>query len=149
MNCINIKHTKCDVSTIRSSICADLINPGNRVSLARSLLLVLSWCTRIPHRTSISIVPNLTALEACRACLLSCRPHRGASGGSLMSVMRLWSPLWSILSWTWSTSLTSWGTLRRNVARSNTAATLSLCNGLPLQITQLNTLVFNSMSLIK
>jgi hypothetical protein len=26
-------------------------------------------------------MPNLTALEACRACLLSCRPRRGASGG--------------------------------------------------------------------
>jgi hypothetical protein len=25
-------------------------------------------------------VPNLIALEACRTCLLSCRPRRGASG---------------------------------------------------------------------
>jgi hypothetical protein len=31
-------------------------------------------------------MPNLTALKACRACLLSCRPRWGASGGSLMSV---------------------------------------------------------------
>jgi hypothetical protein len=40
------------------------------------------------------------------------------------------------------------GTLMRNVAGTNTAATLSLCNGLPLQISQLNMLVFNSESFI-
>jgi hypothetical protein len=31
-------------------------------------------------------MPNMTALEACRACLLSCRPRWGASGDSLTSV---------------------------------------------------------------
>jgi hypothetical protein len=36
-----------------------------------------------------------------------------------------------------------------HVARTNTAATLPLGNGLPLQISQLNTLVFNSKSLIQ
>jgi hypothetical protein len=126
MNCINVKHTKCDVSTIRSSICADLINPGYRISLARSLLLVLSWCTRIPYRTSISIVPNLTTLEACRAYLLSYRSCQGASGSSLTSGRCPWRPLWSVLSWVWSSSWTSWCTLWRNVARTNTAATLPL-----------------------
>jgi hypothetical protein len=63
-NCINIKHTQCDVGSFSSSISADLINPGNRESLARSwrLLLVLHRCSSNPLWTNISIMTCLTIL---------------------------------------------------------------------------------------
>jgi hypothetical protein len=56
-------------------------------------------------------VPNLTALKACRASLLSCRPRRGASGDILTSGRCPWRPMWSVLSWAWSSSWSSWCTL--------------------------------------
>jgi hypothetical protein len=103
---MNVKHTDSDVSSISSSLSTYLVDSGNVESLARgwSLLLVLSRCVQIAHRTSICIVPNLTTLEACGACTMSCRSRWGASGGSLTSVWSLWSPLWCILSWVRSSS---------------------------------------------
>ena len=134
----------CSSDLISSSLGTDLVDSGNAESLARSLFLVRSRCAGIPHRTSICIVPNLTALQACRTCLLSYRPRRGANGGSLTSVGCLWSSLWSVRSWALSSSWTSWCTLGRHVVRENTTATLPLGNGLPLHVSQLNTLVLNS-----
>jgi hypothetical protein len=109
----------------------------------------LDGCAGNPLWTSIGIVPNLTALEACGDCTLSCRSCRGANGGSLTSMWSLWSPLWCILSWTWYSSRTSWCTLGWNIARTDATAPLSLGNSLPLHLSQLNTLVFNSDSLIQ
>ena len=77
MNCINIKHTNSDVSSVCGSISTDLINPGNAESLAKSwsLLLVLDGGTSNPLWTNIGIVLSLTALVACGACTLSCEPR--------------------------------------------------------------------------
>jgi hypothetical protein len=112
-------------------------------------LLALDGCAGNPLRTSIGIVPNLTTLEASGDCTLSCRSRRGASGGSQTSVRSLWSPLWCILSWALSSSRTSWCTLGWNIARTDAAAPLPLGNSLHLHLTQLNTLVFNTDSLIQ
>jgi hypothetical protein len=111
----------------------------------------LPWtlrCVGNPLRTSISVVPNLTTLEASGDCTLSYGSRRGANGGSLTSVWCMWSPLWCILSWTLS-SRTSWCTLGWNITRTNVTAPLPLSNSLPLHLSQLNTLVLNSDSLIQ
>jgi hypothetical protein len=112
-------------------------------------LLALDVCAGNPLRTSIGVVPNLTTFEASGDYTLSCRSRRGASGGSLTSVWGLWSPLWCILSWVLPSSRTSWCTLGWNIARTDATAPLPLGNNLPLHLSQLNTLVFNSDSLIQ
>jgi hypothetical protein len=110
-------------------------------TLLRARVLGILW-------TSIDIVPNLTTLEASGDCILSCRSHRGASGSSLTSVWSLWSPLWCVLSWSLPSSRMSWCTLGWNIARTDATAPLPLSDSLPLHLTQLNTLVFNSYSII-
>jgi hypothetical protein len=109
----------------------------------------VSGCVGNPLRTSIGIVSNHTILEACGGCTLFYRSHRVASGGSLTSVWSPWSPLWCILSWALSSSRTSWCTLGWNIERTNATAPLPLGDSFPLHLTQLNTLVFNSDSLIQ
>jgi hypothetical protein len=46
-----------------------------------ALITALSWCVRVPLRTDIGIVPNLTALESCSASssVLASTSCRGAS----------------------------------------------------------------------
>jgi hypothetical protein len=135
-----------------------IVDFGNAESLARSrsLLLALNVASSggvgVPLRTSISVVPNLTTLEASGDCTLSSRSRGGASGGSLTSMWSLRSRLWCILSRSLvgllPSSRMSWCTLGWNIAKSDATARLSLGDSLPLHLAQLNTFVFNSCSLV-
>jgi hypothetical protein len=132
-----------------------LVDSGNAESLARcwSLLLAMdiasSGCVRVLVQTSIDIVSHLTTLEASGDSTVSCRSRRGVSGGSLMSMWSLWSPLCCILSWSLSSSRMSRCTLGWNIASTDANAPLPLGDSLPLHFTQLNTFVFNSYSFIQ
>jgi hypothetical protein len=94
---INKERTNGDVRTISGSLSTDLINPSNTespvVSWSLNLLVRItasSWSVGASLRIDISIVPNLTTLEACGAScsVLASRSCRGANWGSLA---RAWS----------------------------------------------------------
>jgi hypothetical protein len=104
---INEECTNEDVRTILSSFCIDLINHGDVVTTVAAwslCMLVLGITTSqyvgVPLRTYISIMSNLTTLEACGACscILASRSRRGASGGSLTSMRSLRCRMWCLLS---------------------------------------------------
>jgi hypothetical protein len=119
------------------------------------LRITMSRCVGVPLWTNISIGTNLTTLEACGACssALASRSRWGASGGSMTSMQSLWCRLWCLLSRSLvgllPSSRMSWCTLGWSIVRANATAPLSLGDSLPLHLTQLNTFVFNSHSLVQ
>jgi hypothetical protein len=119
-----------------------------------ALRITTSRCVGVPLRTNISIVTNLTTLEACGACssALASRSRWGV-GGSLTSMWSLWCRLWCLLSRSLvgllPSSRTSWCTLGWSIGRADATAPLSLGDSLPLHLAQLNTFVFNSYSLVQ
>jgi hypothetical protein len=159
---INEERTNDDVRTILSSLCIDLINPGNDVTMVTgwslcllALRITTSWCVGVPLRTDIIIVTNLTTLEACGvcSCVLASRSCRGASGGSLTSMRSLWCRLWCLLSRSLvrllPASRMSWCTLGWSIARADATAPLNLGDSLPFHLAKLNMFVFKCDGLVQ
>jgi hypothetical protein len=120
-----------------------------------SLRITMSRCIGVPLRTDISIMPNLTTLEACGACscVLASRSRRGASGGSLTSMRSLRCRLWCLLSRSLLRLLpfsrTSWCTLRWSITRADATAPLTLGDSLPFHLAKLNMFVFKCDGLVQ